>query len=57
MIAAPQIAQTNVQEAAVIRLTIPRSEMRKVFGPAVGELMAELAAQGVERSERSSRTI
>jgi effector-binding domain-containing protein len=48
MLATPQIIQTDVQEAAVIRLTIPRSEMMKVFGPAVGELMAALAAQGVE---------
>jgi effector-binding domain-containing protein len=48
MLAAPEIIMTNVQEAAVIRLTIPRSEMMKVFGPAVGELMAALAAQGVE---------
>src|SRR5258705_5799973 len=48
MLDKPEIIQTNVQEAAVIRLTIPRSEMMKVFGPAVGELMAALAAQGVE---------
>src|SRR5258706_6155505 len=48
MIATPQIIDTNVQETAVIRLTVPRSEMMKVFGPAVGELMAALAAQGVE---------
>ena len=48
MLAAPEIIMTNVQEAAVIRLTIPRSEMMKVFGPAVGELMAALAAQGME---------
>src|ERR1700736_382679 len=48
MLATPEIATTNVQEAAVIRLTIPRSEMRKVFAPAVGELMAALAAQGIE---------
>src|SRR3977135_826602 len=48
MIAAPEIMMTDAQEAAVIRLTIPRSEMMKVFGPAVGELMAVLAAQGVE---------
>jgi effector-binding domain-containing protein len=48
MIATPQIIKTNVQEAAVIRLTIPRSEMMKVFGPAVGELMAALATQGIE---------
>jgi effector-binding domain-containing protein len=48
MLATPQIIETNVQDAAVIRLTIPRSEMTKVFGPAVGELMTVLAAQGVE---------
>jgi effector-binding domain-containing protein len=48
VIATPEVIKTNVQEAAVIRLTIPRNEMMKVFGPAVGELMATLAAQGVE---------
>ena len=48
MLATPEIITTNVQEAAVIRLTIPRSEMMKVYGPAIGELMALLAAQGVE---------
>jgi effector-binding domain-containing protein len=48
MLAAPLIIQTTAQMAAVIRLTVPRNEMMKVFGPAVGELMAALAAQGVE---------
>ena len=48
MLATPEIIKTDIQEAAVIRLTIPRSEMMKVFGPAVSELMAVLAAQGVE---------
>ena len=48
MLATPQIIKTEVQEAAVIHLTVPRSEMMQVFGPAVGELMAALAAQGVE---------
>jgi effector-binding domain-containing protein len=47
MIAPPEIVQTSAEPAAVIRLTIPRSEMMKQFGPAVGELMRELAAQGV----------
>ena len=42
MLATPEIIKTNIQEAAVIRLTIPRSEMMKVFGPAVSELMAAL---------------
>ena len=48
MLATPEITTTNFEEAAVIRLTVPRSEMMKVFGPAVGELMAALAAQGVK---------
>ncbi len=48
MITTPQILRTEAQAAAVIRLTVPRSEMRKVFGPAVGELMAALAEQGVK---------
>ncbi len=48
MLSAPQIIQTTAQPAAVIHLTAPRHEMMKVFGPAVGELMAALAAQGVE---------
>ena len=48
MLATPQIIKTNVQNAAVIRLTVPRSEMMTTFGAAVRELMAALAAQGVE---------
>jgi effector-binding domain-containing protein len=48
MLDTPQIIQTKAQTAAVIHLTVPRGEMMKVFGPAVGELMAALAAQGVE---------
>ena len=48
MLATPQIIQTTAQTAAIIHLTVPRNEMMKVFGPAVGELMAALAAQGVE---------
>jgi effector-binding domain-containing protein len=50
MISIPEILQTEAEPAAVIRLTVPRSEMRKVFGPAVGELMAALADQGVKPS-------
>jgi effector-binding domain-containing protein len=47
MLATPQIIETTVQTAAVIRLTIPRNDMMKAFGPAAGELMTALAAQGV----------
>src|SRR5689334_14737051 len=48
MIDAPEIVQTTAQQAAVIRLTIPRNEMGKAFGPAVQELMTTLADQGVK---------
>ncbi len=48
MLAEPRIINTTAQEAAVIHLTIPRDEMMRHFGPAVGELLAELHAQGVE---------
>src|SRR3954468_23948174 len=48
MLSTPEIVQTRTEQAAVIRLTIPRSDMMKQFGPAVGELMLALAAQGVE---------
>ena len=48
MIATPWILQTEAHPAAVIRLTVPRSEMMKAFGPAAGEVMAALAGQGVE---------
>src|SRR4051812_49782459 len=48
MLSTPEIVQTRAEQAAVIRLTIPRSEMMKQFGPAVGELMSTLAAQGIE---------
>jgi effector-binding domain-containing protein len=48
MIKTPSIVQTEAHAAAVIRLSIPRGGMMKAFGPAVGELMAALARQGVE---------
>jgi effector-binding domain-containing protein len=47
MIGEPEIVATAAQPAAVIHLTIPAAGMRTEFGPAVGELMAALAAQGV----------
>src|SRR3954447_10796969 len=48
MLSTPEIIQTRAEQAAIIRLTIPRSEMMKQFGPAVSELMSTLAAQGIE---------
>jgi effector-binding domain-containing protein len=47
MLETPTIVQTNAQPAAVIRLTIPREEMRMAMGLAIQELMTTLADQGV----------
>jgi effector-binding domain-containing protein len=43
----PQVVQTEAQPTAAIHLTIPRAEMQNVMGPAIGEITAALAAQGV----------
>ena len=47
MIEAPRIARTAERLTAVIRLTVPRAEIRAVMGPGIGEVRAALAAQGV----------
>jgi hypothetical protein len=48
MLDTPQIIQTTAETAAVIHLTVSRGDMMRVFGPACGELMAALAAQGIK---------
>jgi effector-binding domain-containing protein len=47
MIQPPSITHGPAQPAAVVRLTIPRAEIRSVMGPAHAELISVLAAQGV----------
>ena len=47
MIDTPHITQTAAQQTAIIRLTIPRAEIRAVMGPGIGELMTAVAAQGL----------
>ena len=47
MIDLPKITQTVAQPAAVIRVTIPREQIRDAMGPAIGEVMAAVAAQGI----------
>lgn len=47
MIDPPQITVTDAQRIAVIHLTVPRSEIRKVMQPGLRELMAALSAQGI----------
>jgi effector-binding domain-containing protein len=47
MLGQPWITETSAQLTAAIRLTIPREEIRNVMGPAIAELMAAVAAQGI----------
>lgn len=41
------IVEATPRPAACVRLTIPRSEMKASFGPAVGEVFTALRAQGL----------
>ena len=47
MIDTPEITQTTARTTAIIRLTIPRAEIRNVMRPGIGELMAVVTAQGI----------
>ena len=47
MLDKPQIVRTDTQPTAVIHLTIPRAEIQDLMGPAIGEVMAAVAAQGM----------
>ena len=47
MLDTPKITRTDAQRTAVIRLTVPRAEIRNVMGPGIQELMAAVAAQGI----------
>jgi effector-binding domain-containing protein len=47
MLEEPRIVQTQEQLTSVIRLTIPRDQIRSVMGPAIGEVIAAVTAQGV----------
>ena len=47
MIDTPQIVHTTAQIAAVIRLTIPRIEIRNVMAPAMADVMAAVTRQGL----------
>lgn len=50
MIDTPQITQSTAQPAAVLHLTIPRSEIRTVMGPGYREVMDAVKAQGLTPS-------
>lgn len=42
-----QIVDCPAQPAAVIHLTVPRSQLQAVMGPAIGEIFSTLSAQGI----------
>jgi effector-binding domain-containing protein len=47
MIDTPQLTQSTAQPTAVIRLTVPASEIQQVMDPAIREVMATLSSQGI----------
>jgi effector-binding domain-containing protein len=47
MLDTPEITRTAGELTAVIRLTIPREEIRIVMGPGLAELKAAVDAQGI----------
>ncbi|MEP6899208.1 MAG: GyrI-like domain-containing protein [Rhodanobacter sp.] len=47
MLDEPQIVQTEYQHTAVIHLTIPRNQIQSLMGPAIAEVLAAVAAQGM----------
>jgi effector-binding domain-containing protein len=47
MIDTPQILTSAAELTAIVHITIPRSEIRTVMGPGIGEVMAALSAQGL----------
>jgi effector-binding domain-containing protein len=42
-----QVVDLPARNTAVIRLKIPQADITKVMGPAIGEIFAALAAQGI----------
>jgi effector-binding domain-containing protein len=47
MIDTPQIAESPSELTAIIRMTVPREEIRNVMGPGMSELLAAVSAQGI----------
>jgi effector-binding domain-containing protein len=47
MIETPHLTRAESQQAAVIHVTIPRSQIQEVMGPAIGEVIAAVKAQGI----------
>jgi len=43
----PEFIETDEQPTAVIHLTVPCAEISQVMGPAIAEILAAMAAQGI----------
>lgn len=52
MIDPPRILDVPARPLAIVRLTIPRAEIRQVMGPGISEIYAALGAQGVAPAGR-----
>lgn len=50
MIDTPQLVQTTDQLTATLHLVVPTTEIQTVMGPAIGEVMAAVAAQGLTQA-------
>jgi effector-binding domain-containing protein len=48
MIDKPAITKSAEVHAAMVHVTVPRSEIQKVMGPGLGEVNATIAAQGIK---------
>lgn len=48
MIDVPQIIEIASQLTAVIRITVPREQIREVMGPAMHEVLSTVASQGLQ---------
>jgi effector-binding domain-containing protein len=47
MLESPHITSTEARPAATIHLSIPRSAIQQVMGPAINEVIAAVRAQGI----------
>ncbi|UUZ52292.1 GyrI-like domain-containing protein [Massilia sp. H-1] len=47
MLETPHIARAEPCQAAVIHVTVPRSQIQQVMGPAINEVIAAVSAQGI----------
>jgi effector-binding domain-containing protein len=47
MIETPKVVETPAQVIAIVHIETPRSQMQYVMGPAIGEVMSAVRAQGI----------